>query len=202
MQEIDSNFCGKEATKIFNDVCCSDTLTAEFYKCNEGIKQQHWEEISKDLSHLISTNDEKALKTNLRARYAEVLENTITANFYVKLIEKEREIISKFIFESNKEEQDEHYHQSLALNFSYSTILDSIIFLECDGTEESKNELKVLEKRFIENCQDYCDLLLSIARAVNDGGDISEPEKEIAKNTLLLKEGARKALAGEKILDN
>ena len=198
MQLIDRNFYRKKAEQIFNDVCYSDTSIAQFYNENESIKKQHCEEILNDLLNLIDANNKNAIGNNLRERYAEVLENTITADFYVKLIEKDREIVSKYIFESSREKQDESYYQSLALNFTYSTILDSLIYLEQDETEVFK-ELKILEKSYIKYCKDYCDILLLIAKAVNAGGDINESEKENTKYIILSKEKARKKLAGEMV---
>lgn len=189
------------ADKVFEEVFQGDTSTAEVYKSHPDIKRQHWKEIRNDLGTIIGSGNDSELSKRLRGKFAQQLELLVTDHFYTNLETNDRDIYCQHLLNSSREIQDRNYYFGLAYDYTYATVLEAIIFKGWDGGEDSRERLKEFQRGFIDTCKDHCNLVLAIARAHGESRELSEEEKERGKTTILLKEGMRRALAGEKVFD-
>ena len=99
------------------------------------------------------------------------------------------------------EASDKTYYFAIAYDYAYAAVLELIIFAGWNSTEESKTNLKTMQRVFIDMCNSHCEMGLMAAKANSQGRALTEQEKESGKTTITLKEVARRALAGERVFD-
>lgn len=188
------------AEQAFSEVCSSTASAANIYRDHPNVKKQNWKAIRSELMELTANSSSSQLALRLRSKFAEVVELLVTDHFYTNLDVEDREYFAKFIG-STREAEDRNYYFGIARDYSFATILESIIFGGWSGSDDSKKTLKELQRAFIDTCKSHCEFGLKAARANASNTELTQDEKEIGKSTVMLKEVARRALAGEKIFD-
>jgi hypothetical protein len=103
--------------------------------------------------------------------------------------------------ETTRDVKDQQCFFSVPYNYTYSAILEAIIFDGWEGTPGSLEQLRRHKESFIDLCKDQCKLVMQLAQTKSEGRDLSKAEKQSGKNTMPLKEAMRRALAGERIFD-
>ena len=187
------------AHQIFSEVCRSTASAAEIYHDHPNAKKQDWKAIRSELLKLTSTSNPSVLTLRLRGKFAQVLESLVTDHFYTNLDIEDREYFARLIGSTREVEDKKHYF-SMARDYSFATILETIIFEGWSGSDDSRENLKELQRSFIDACQLHCEFELKVAHAYGSNIELTQDEKEIGKTWIILKNLARSALAGEKAM--
>jgi hypothetical protein len=191
----------KAAERIFSEVCEGDSHAAHVYRQYPNVRKEHYEAICTELKQLAKTEEGPPLTQALRGKFAEVVELVVFDHWYTNLDEHDRDLISKHILSSNRQTQDQVYYLSFAENYAFATILEFVIFQGWDGEDASKSHLSECHRGFVDMCKDHCDMALLLASAMAEGRQITDEEKERGQTTIMLKEATRRALAGERVID-
>ncbi|ESS71856.1 hypothetical protein MGMO_86c00160 [Methyloglobulus morosus KoM1] len=185
------------AEQEFSEVCCSTASAADIYRDHPNAKKQDWKAIRSELMQLTSSSNSSILTRLLRSKFAHVVELLVTDHFYTNLDVEDREYFAKLIG-STREIEDKNYYFSMARDYWFATILETIIFGGWTGSDDSRENLKKLQRAFVDSCKLHCEFKLKTARANGTNTELTHDEKEIGKTMIMLKEVARLALAGEK----
>lgn len=132
----------------------------------------------------------------LRAEWAQSVEHLSLALYYTKLADDDRDLFATYSLESNRAEQDVHYGLSRAELFVETAILEGFFRHGYSGDDNARDHLLKLASMLMEQCTEQYDLMLAIAKAKSQGQQLSDVQKEAGKTTMLLKEAARRRLAG------
>ncbi len=186
---------GKEA---FENVCASDTSAAEIYKEHPSVRIADWRRIRHALLELTNVEEQAKLNLRIRGAFASAVEALVRAHYYTNLDVADRDHFAAFV-ESTRETCDRDYYFAMAHDYAYAAVLEFVIFAAWTG---SKEELKERQRLYIDICKSHCAMFLRLAKAKAEGRPITEAETASAKTENLLKELARRALAGEKVLDD
>ena len=187
------------ARRVFDQVCSQEGMAAaEVYAAHPQVRAETWEDIRKEVIAFARVEGrERALA--VRGRLAEQIELLSTAHFYTNLAEADRDVWARQVLSSTRQQQDEVYYFAMAYNYSFATVLESIFFLGWTGDEDAKETLKNVERNFMDDCRQHCELVFKIAHAREMGIELGDDEKERGKSIVLMKELNRRALAGEKL---
>lgn len=191
------------ADRYFDEICAgvNNTTVAEIYRDHPDVKVKHWQEIRAKVTELIGTGDDPDLAKRLRHEWAESTDQLASTLFYVNLDADERETFAKYTLDSDLATQDRVYYFSMPYDYTFASVLGSIILNGWVGPKGSKKELKKILKMFTSNCQDYYQFVLQCAYRKREGREITEEDKEAGKSVYYMKEFGRRALAGEEIFD-
>jgi hypothetical protein len=189
------------AGKVFDDMCHGDGPVAEIYRQHPDVKGRVWKDIRNELEDIASAGAGERLMRRLRGKLAEYVQLLVTAKFYTNLEAADRELFAQHVIGSSREIQDQVYYLGLALDYAFVAILEFIIFEGWGGDQDSKKHLKEVQAGFMDECSAHCQFVMLVARGKSEGRELTDAEKENGKLTVTLREGLRRALAGEAILD-
>jgi hypothetical protein len=189
------------AEQVLDELANGENATASVQKAHPDIRKEHWKSVRTVLDAITAETDTRKRTLLIRSQLAKYVELVVTAHWYTNLSEGERDLVARFVLDSSRQTQDEHYYFSFANNFAVANVLDAFVTHGWEGSEASRQQIKLAKERFIEQCKEHCALLLKIAKAKNAGSDLTDSEQNSGKTTMTLKEGFRRMLAGEKVLD-
>jgi hypothetical protein len=189
------------AARAFEEVASGANSAAELFRNEPVRKSQMWRTINEELSKIVSDGERSRITINFRTALANSLEFFVSANFYNNLGDGDKDLWARLILSSTKQEQDQVYYYAEIYNYVWCEILQFIIFNAWDGGDEGLKYLKDMCGTFRDTCIEHCKLVLVVARAKNKGQEITPAEKESGKTTAVLKEAARRRVAGEKFDD-
>jgi hypothetical protein len=163
------------AKQEFDDICRDTVSAADIYRKYPDIKNKDWKSIRRQLLELSA--DPRSLTLRFRGKLATVTESLVTCHFYTNLVLEDRELWASSIG-STCEIEDRIYYFKMALDYSFATILKAILLNGWTGDNASKSELKDLHNSFIESCQSHCKIGFELAKAVDNGMEVEQHEKE------------------------
>ena len=157
----------------------------------------YWEGQVARILEWVNTNQTSAERTlKLRAEWAQSAEHLALALYYTKLPDEDRDLFAKNCLKSTRAEQDAHYGLSRAEIFVETAILEGFVRDGWDGDDKGRDQLLKMASLLMDQCKEQYDLLLTIAKLESQGQQLSDTQKEAGKTTMLLKEAARRRLAG------
>ena len=187
------------AKRVFDEVSNGSTHAANVYRKEPKRKRQDWELIKQDLARIAGHSNPSAVTKSFRTELATQLEYLVSAHHYMNLPDDDRKLFATEIVHSTKQEQDRGYYYAFAYHYVWCEILQYIIFNGWDGDDHALQAIKDVCDVFREECTDHCKLVLAIARARSKGEQLPDAEKEAGRTVVLLKEAARRGVAGEKL---
>jgi hypothetical protein len=191
----------KGADKVFTELSAGDNVAAKIYREHPAQKKSDWKAITRELKSLRKPDGTFATK-DLLAALAVASEALEEAGYYMNLSDDDRTLIARHIFNSTREVQDRAHYLNFPCRYMWASILEFTLVGSNDGNERFKKDLNRVQKTFSEACVQHNALLLKIAKAKAEGRELTAKEKEDGQFVRMLKEGARRALAGEKVLDD
>jgi hypothetical protein len=186
------------AEEAFERACATDSTAADIYRQRPGIKWRHRRAIRRDLLEVLISGRPSELSQRLRTRFAEILDALTMDHFYTNLGATERLYIAKFSG-STRETWDRDRYFGIAHDFAYATVLEFIIFNSWNGSEESKNNLKEMQRAYVDMCKAHCEVGLQAAAALANDRPLTDAEREQGRTAITFKEFARRKLSGESI---
>ena len=191
------------ANRVFKARCADEgAIHTDVYRNHPSRKAQDWQKIRDEIGRLCAGPDGSEKTKRLRKRFAESLDAVVATSWYLKLPDDERELIARHIFNSTTAEQDRGYYFTFPYWFMLGAILESFIFYGWSGSEVARDKLKQLQTDYMDYCRQHCGLLLQIAKAKSEGRELTDTEKEGGKTIQMFREMMRRALSGEKVLDD
>lgn len=195
----DERACVGAAETMFNNLCAqAGSAAAEVYATRPVERAAVWKEIRSRVIEIVGFEG-TARVLEIRKALADEIDATVFAHFYLNLSDEERDLISRNIFSSTSEEQDKLYFFAHPRHLALATVLEGMFYYGWSGSEEAKENVREVQRAFIEQCQEHCQLILKIARARENGTDLTESEKKQGELVVMMKDLTRRGLAGEKL---
>ena len=199
--DSDTQILLKGAEKVFTDLSAGDNPAARIYREHPAQKKRDWKAITRELKRLRKPSGGYPTK-DLLAALAAASDNLEGAGYYLNLSDDDRSLIARHIFNSTREEQDRGNYLTFPFRYMWASILEVVLVGSNDGSERFKQDLNQVQKTFSEACAQHNAMLLKLAKAKAEGRELTAKEKEDGKFVMMMKEAARHALSGEKVLDD
>lgn len=184
---------------LFDGVCAEEgTVTQVVYGRYPQERVRAWKEIRAEALKHTQLEGGPRVRA-IREAMTEAIEHCVTANFYSHLDEVDRDIFARNILSSTMQQQDHFYYCNHAYNLARAHVMSQMFYLGWSEDEQAKENVREVQRVFQDQCKQHCELILKIARANEKGTSLTDAEKESGKTVLMLKDLARRALAGDKL---
>jgi hypothetical protein len=188
------------AKQAFAEVCRQDNFAAKVYAELPDLKEEHWKAVVRELDRLAKLHG-KAVTTHLRSQLAGQIDLLVTANWYTHLDETDRAAVAQHIWGSDPETQDRNYYFSLPYSYTWTSILEALLFNGWNGPPGTKEALGKFQNGLMDACQDCCAFVLVMAHAKAEERELTDPEREKGRALTVQKEELMRLLAGEEAFD-
>jgi len=190
------------ARQVLDEISRGENATANVQASQPSLKKLHWKNIAVVVDMVAREGDNAKRALLVRSLFAKHLELVVFAHWYTNLSEADRDLVARFIFESDRQTQDSNYYFGFANDFAIATVLESFLTHGWEGSEAARQQIEHAKEKFIEQCEEHCAFVMTIAKARSERRELSESEKNLGQTTIMLKEAFRRMLAGEKVLDD
>lgn len=185
------------ARSVFDGILKEDYPIAANLRADPVAAEAYWKGQVARVAEWVNGDQPAGKRTmRLRAEWAQGVEHLALALYYTKLSVEDRDLFAKYGLESTRAEQDAHYGLSRAELFVETAILEGFFRHGWTGDDNDRDQLLKLASMLMEQCTEQYELMLTSAKAKSQGQQLSDLQKEAGKTTLLLKEAARRRLAG------
>jgi hypothetical protein len=182
------------AASLFDGLVKSDTTAGSVLRGDPSYAKSLLATTTSQLKELAASPEGRGLR--MRAKWAEVTEHFSLAKFYSNLSDDERGFFARECLQSSRDLQDQHYRHATTTHAWEVILWQSIFTHGWDGDQHTLERMIELAKILDEQCTAQYSFLMESAKARCSGVQLDEARKDSAKTDMILKEGARRRLAG------